>query len=42
MDDSLVYEVDIAGAATPNEDRGIWRSIVLSDLDTNVDIKAPQ
>lgn len=40
--DNLVYEVDIAGAATPNEDPKIWRSIVLSDLDTFVDIKAPQ
>jgi LppX_LprAFG lipoprotein len=41
-DDSYVYEVDIAGAATPNEDEKIWRSIVLSDLDTFVDIKVPQ
>jgi len=40
--DSLVYEVDIAGAATPNEDQEIWRSIALSNLDTFVDIKAPQ
>ena len=40
--DSLVYEVDIAGAATPNEDPEIWRSIALSNLDTFVDIKAPQ
>jgi len=42
VDDSLVYEVDITGPATPDEDPGIWRSIVLSDLDTFVDIKAPQ
>ena len=40
--DSLIYEVDIAGAATPNEDPQIWRSIILSNLDTFVDIKAPQ
>jgi hypothetical protein len=42
VSDSLVYEVDIAGAATPTEDPKIWRSIVLSNLDTFVDIKAPQ
>lgn len=42
VDDSLVYEVDIAGALTTNEDPKIWRSIVLSNLDTFVDIKAPQ
>jgi len=41
-DDNYVYEVDIAGAATPNEDPEIWRSIVLSELDTFVDIKAPE
>jgi hypothetical protein len=40
--DSQVYEVDIAGAATPNEDKGIWRSIVLSDHDISVEIEAPQ
>jgi lipoprotein LprG len=40
--DGLVYEVDIAGPATPDEDEGIWRSIVLSDHDTNVEIEAPQ
>jgi hypothetical protein len=38
----LVYEVDIAGAATTTEDPKIWRSIVLSNLGTSVDIKAPQ
>lgn len=42
VSDSLVYEVDIAGPATPNEDAKIWRSIILSNLDTFVDIKAPQ
>lgn len=41
-DDGLVYEVDITGAATRNEDPKIWRSIILSNLDTFVDIKAPQ
>lgn len=42
VDDSLVYEVDIYGAATPNEDEEIWRSIVLTNLDIHVDIEAPQ
>jgi predicted small secreted protein len=42
VEDSLVYEVDIKGAATPSEDPDIWRSIVLSDLDTFVDIQPPQ
>jgi len=41
-EDYLVYEVDIKGAATPNEDPEIWRSIVLSDLDEFVDIQPPQ
>jgi hypothetical protein len=42
--DSMVYEVDIDGPATHNEVKveGIWRSIVLSNLDTFVDIEAPQ
>jgi hypothetical protein len=40
--DSLVYEVDIMGPATQTEVKGIWRSIVLSNLDKPVDIKAPQ
>jgi hypothetical protein len=40
--DSYVYEVDIQGPATPNEPKGIWRSIVLSNLDTYVDIQAPK
>lgn len=39
--DNLVYEVDIHGPATPTEDAGIWRSIVLSDLNKAVEIKAP-
>lgn len=42
VEDYLVYEVDIAGAATPNEDPDIWRSIILSDLDVFVDIQPPQ
>jgi len=42
VDDSFVYEVDIAGPATTNEDPKVWRSIVLSNLDTHVDIEAPQ
>jgi len=42
VEDSLVYEVDLHGAATPDEDPDIWRSIVLSDLDTFVDIQPPQ
>jgi hypothetical protein len=40
--DHLVYEVDIAGPATTSEDAKIWRSIVLSNLNVSVDIKAPQ
>ena len=42
VEDYLVYEVDIAGAATSNEDPDIWRSIILSDLDVFVDIQPPQ
>ncbi len=42
VEDYLVYEVDIKGAATPNEDPDIWRSIVLSNLDVFVDIQPPQ
>jgi hypothetical protein len=42
VEDSLVYEVDLAGAATPDEDPDIWRSIILSNLDTFVDIQPPQ
>lgn len=41
-EDTLLYEVDIIGAATPNETEGYWRSIVLSNLDEAVEIKAPQ
>ena len=42
VSDSLVYEVDIHGPATASEDPDIWRSIILSNLDTSVDITAPQ
>lgn len=42
VDDDLVYEVDIIGPATPNEKEGFWRSIILSDLDTYIDIQAPK
>lgn len=42
VEDGYVYEVQIVGAATPNEDPDIRRSIALSDLDTYVDIQAPQ
>jgi hypothetical protein len=41
ISDSYVYEVDIHGAATPDEPKDTWRSIVLSNLDVYVDIKAP-
>jgi hypothetical protein len=40
--DNLLYEVDIFGAATPDETDGYWRSIVLSNQDEAVEIKAPQ
>lgn len=42
VEDHLVYEVDIAGAATPNEDEDIWRSIVLSNFGADVEIEAPE
>jgi hypothetical protein len=41
ISDSYVYEVDIHGPATPDEPEGTWRSIVLSNLNVYVDIKAP-
>jgi hypothetical protein len=41
VDDSYVYEVDIHGPATPDEPKGTWRSIVLSNLNVYVEIKAP-
>jgi hypothetical protein len=42
VEDGCVYEVDITGPATANEDAKIWRSIILSNLNVSVDIKAPQ
>jgi hypothetical protein len=41
VDDHYVYQVNIHGAATPNEDPRIWRSIVLSKHNVYVDIKPP-
>ncbi len=41
VDDSYVYEVNVHGAATPDEPEGTWRSIVLSNLNVYVEIKAP-
>jgi hypothetical protein len=41
VEDSYVYEVDVHGPATPTEPEGIWRSIVLSDLNVYVDIQPP-
>ena len=41
VEDSFVYEVEIVGAATPSEDPEIRRTIVLSNLDEYVEIKAP-
>jgi len=42
IDDSLLYEVDISGPMTTKEADGTWRSIVLSNLNVAVDVKAPQ
>jgi LppX_LprAFG lipoprotein len=39
--DSYVYEVDIHGAASPGEPKATWRSVVLSNHDVYVPIKAP-
>ena len=41
VEDYYVYEVDIYGPAAATEPKDIWRSIVLSNLNTHVDIKAP-
>ena len=41
VDDSLVYEVEIDGAATASEDPDIRRTIELSNLGEYVDIQAP-
>jgi hypothetical protein len=40
--DGLVYEVDIYGAATEDETKDYWRSIVLSDLGKSVTVEAPK
>ena len=42
VNDSLLYEVDVAGPMTQDEAPGTFRSIVLSNLGVAVDIKAPQ
>lgn len=41
VEDSYLYEVDVHGPATPEEPKGVWRSIVLSNLNVYVEIKAP-
>jgi len=41
VDNSYVYEVDVHGAATSGESPSTWRSVVLSNHNENVDIKAP-
>ena len=41
VDDSLLYEVDIMGPMASKRTTGTWRSIVLSNLNVAVDIKAP-
>lgn len=40
-EDSLLYEVDVAGPMTDQEPDGTWRSIILSDLGVATDITAP-
>lgn len=42
VEDNYVYQVNIQGAATPNEDSRIWRSIVLSNHNVYVEIKPPE
>jgi hypothetical protein len=42
IEDSRLYEVNISGPMTTKEPGGTWRSIILSDLDVVVEIKAPQ
>jgi hypothetical protein len=41
-EDSLLYEVDVAGPMTEQEPPGTWRSIILTNLGVTTDIKAPQ
>jgi hypothetical protein len=42
VSDSLVYEVDIYGAATKDETKDYWRSIVLSNLGQSTTVEAPK
>jgi hypothetical protein len=42
IDDGLLREVDLTGPMGSKEVNGTWRSIMLSNLDVAVDIKAPQ
>jgi hypothetical protein len=42
INDNLLYEVHITGPMTSKEADGTYRSIILSDLNVAVDIKAPQ
>lgn len=41
-EDGRLYEVNIAGPMTKKEPQGTWRSIILSNLDVALEIKAPQ
>ncbi len=41
-EDNRLYEVNIDGPMTLKEPQGTWRSIILSNLDVAVEIKAPQ
>lgn len=41
VSDSYVYEVDVHGAATSTESSDTWRSVVLSNHNVFVEIKAP-
>ncbi len=41
VEDSLLYEVDVAGPMTDEEPPGTWRSIILSDMGVQTDITAP-
>jgi hypothetical protein len=42
VSDSLVYEVDIKGAATVDETKDYSRSIIVSDFNESVTVEAPQ
>lgn len=41
-ENDLVYEVDIKGAATADETKDYWRSIIVSDFNKSVTVEAPQ